>query len=181
MDGNKDNRSKKELMDMTTKLAVCDMRLDGASVYEVAEEFKVTPQSIHNFVSLFPCEEKLIIKPECGKDVMINACRDFIMGCTIEEIASNYGLTDSDVKAIFSCISKRKSVRVKKSLYPALTDWMRDNGWSVKGLSEIIGVTPSKLSAIIAGKQKNVMPYDMAKKIQDITNLSFAEIYQKWR
>ena len=168
-------------MDMTTKLAVCDMRLDGASVYEIAMRFQVTPQSIHNFVSTFPYEAKRFINPNCGKDMMINVCQDYIKGSSVEEISENFGLTDSEINAIFNCISRRKSVRLKNTLYPVLTDWMRDNGWTVKDLAGVIGMSPQKLGAIISGKNKGGMPYDLAKQIQKITGLSFSDIFKMWK
>lgn len=166
------------------KQAVCSMRLDGATIYEIADALGISQQAIADFFvktfSELPLNRKPVPIPDTPKERMMDFCNMRIANkdLTIEQIAECCGASASEVTQAFTYLRSRVPPRMHTSIYPAVNDWMRRNGVLMRDLATQLGLGPARFSAILRGMHEAQMPFEVAEKISQITGLSFNEIYR---
>ncbi len=84
-------------------------------------------------------------------------------------------MSEPEVLEIFSYIAEKKPIAIRNSQYPALTDWMNLNGYTVQSFAVLLDIPASKLSRIINGRTH--LRYETAMQIKDITGLPLRKIY----
>lgn len=88
-------------------------------------------------------------------------------------------MDEYEILDIFSYLVERRPSAIHNSMYPALTNWIRLNGYSLRGFALELGIAPSRFARVCNGKTH--MSYEMAVKIRDFTGLSFSSIYSTVR
>lgn len=144
----------------------------------IAEELHVSSQTILNFLRKFPQGGKQTRKrPDIPTEMMEALCSDYIRGASVQVLHDTYGLSHDAILAVFSYLRSRKTVSVRNSMYPSITEWMRSHGYTLQLFAQEIGVPASYVSLILNGKAH--MKYETASRIRTLTGLSFKEIFSE--
>lgn len=158
------------------KLTVCRMRLNGSNISSIAEELGCSYQTICNFLKKLPRVDRQIRShPNRSNKKLMAVCADYLAGASIGSLAKTYRMSEPEVLEIFSYIAEKKPIAIRNSQYPALTDWMNLNGYTVQSFAVLLDIPASKLSRIINGRTH--LRYETAMQIKDITGLPLRKIY----
>lgn len=154
------------------------MRLDGANISTIAEQIGCSYQTICNFLKKIPKVDRPVRKhPSQSNKRLMAICADYLAGASIGTLAKTYRLSEQEIAEILSYIAERKPIPVRNTRYPAVTDWMNLNGYTVASFAALLDISPSKFIRIINGRSH--MRYELASKIRDVTGLPFQKIFNK--
>lgn len=158
------------------KLTVCRMRLNGANISSIAEELGCSYQTICNFLKKLPrVDRQLRAHPNRSNKKLMAVCADYLAGASVGSLAKTYRMSEPEVLEVFSYIAEKKPIAIRNSRYPALTNWMNLNGYTVQSFAALMQIPASKLSRIINGREH--LRYETAMQIKDITGLPLRKIY----
>ncbi len=158
------------------KLSICRLRIEGKSVAAIAKEVGFSNQAVFGFLQKLPHVERDVhIRPNWSSKFILSLCADYLSGNSISMLAEQYKMDEAEVLDIFSYLVEKRPSSIHNSMYPELTNWIRLNGYSLKAFALELGVTPNRLARVCSGKGH--MRYELAKKIQEFTNLPFSLIY----
>jgi transcriptional regulator with XRE-family HTH domain len=98
-------------------------------------------------------------------------------GYTYEEIGNRLGVTKQWAEQIVkSAISERRARRsVMKCIYPAIRDWMRENGYNYSDVSELIDVCETTVSRIMRGSD---VRFSTMKKLAQVAGMTLTEAFE---
>lgn len=159
------------------KITVCLERLNHKNIYDIAETIGMTSQGIHNFLDKLPGVKGECTTPPIPDSLAKRVITYYFLGYTTLEISDRLDLYPGEVIDVFSALKTKKNPAIRSKYYPAVTEWMKENGHTIKEFGQAIGVHPNKLSAILRGEYRNHMTCKVAQKIKDFTGLSIREIY----
>lgn len=163
-------------MTFDEKLTVCRLRMDGKSVAAIASVIGCSYQSIYNFLRSLPqVQREDHSMPKYDKNRVLELCNDYLAGASVSTLAKVYGMQEREVLDVFSYLAEKRPNRLRHSMYPVLTDWIRMNGYSVKSFAAKLDMTPNRLSRVFSGKGH--MRYELAVKIRNFTGLPLSSIY----
>lgn len=159
------------------KITVCLLRLNHKNIYDIAETIGMTSQGIHNFLANLPGVKGECTTPPITDSLAKRVITYYFLGYTTLEISDRLDLYPGEVIDVFSALKTKKNPAIRSKYYPAVTEWMKENGYTIKEFGQAIGVHPNKLSAILRGEYRNHMTCKVAQKIKDFTGLSMRKIY----
>ena len=165
-----------------TKEKIIRMRLEGCNQAMIGETVGYSRQTINTYLkSAFPEYEKKEIKissedmlPEINS--MVQICLQYADGKTVKELAQEYEIEESIVEKVLVSLFKRRRPK-EKDPYPEITKYLNMNSKSKTWLAERIGQSHRTMKRTLLGYKEYPLTYEMAEKIQEVTKLSFSQIY----
>ena len=170
---------KEEQSRIERKVEWCMRRWAGLSIYSIAREFHVQPQTIDAMLRSLPSKRGIVRgRPALQEQRCRMICEKYFQGESLELIAEESACTLKDIIELFGFLRSRKPRNFESLYYPDVTTWMSQNGYSIRAFSETIGVQAEKVSDILHGRKGRQMDYRTAMKIKKRTGLQFRQIYR---
>ena len=97
-------------------------------------------------------------------------------GMTIQKIADHYGCSRQNISEILCrAHGKRRATHKNKCIYPGISRWMHENGYSITKMCEEFGMNKGTLGKYMQGTRD--IRIRTIREIMRITGLSFEEAF----
>lgn len=164
-------------MTKSMKVEICELRLEGKSMRDIAQIKSCAHQSVHKFLNTLPKKDGRFERPDMDKETFLSICSDYIQGTSIAEISSVRGVSQKSIYAMFYFLNMRKPVGIRKSAYPTITDWMRKNSCTPSDMARRLNMPVSALSQILKGVRHPSFETGLA--IRELTGVPFHEMFEE--
>lgn len=166
-------------MNTANKIVACEMKLNGTSIYDIAEAVKLTPPAVFLFFQKFPHTGAVVKSKPLDVDMMLNVCTDYIMGDSVSTICKKRNLTKNNVLSVFDYLNTKKAVRLRNEHYPTLVAWMVDHGCTLTELTDACHIPILKMRKIMHHKDGHRMDEETAATLSKFTGLTVDEIMER--